>query len=355
MIGHLHLLKTYIEPDEKNRKIITTIESAGFRAAELIKQLLAFARQKSMDKKPVDINQCVKDVFDLIQNSISKKIITNIHLAQPIPCVIGDPTQLEQIVMNLCINARDALVDEGEISITTDTVTIDKEFCRSHPEAQPGKYIKLEITDTGPGISEEILPRIFEPFFTTKEFGKGTGLGLAMVYGITKSHDGFCLVESTQGNGTSFKVYLPASEVMQAARVAFDPAPRKISANILIVDDEAIISTMLVDYLHDQGFRTLLAINGQEAVNIVEEKKDEIDLVILDINMPLMDGSEAFNRFLEIKPDIKVLISTGYIISGEAQEIIQKGAMGIIQKPFKMEDIRIKINRILGSQNDQSD
>ncbi len=349
MIGHLHLLKTNIKQTEKNRKIIHTIESAGFRAAELIKQLLAFARQKSMDKKAIDINQCVKDVFDLIKNSISKKITTNISLAHPLPCVIGDPAQLEQVIMNLCINARDALSDEGELSIKTEHLVIDKQFCSNHPDAIPGTYIKLEISDTGSGIDGDVMPRIFEPFFTTKEFGKGTGLGLAMVYGIVKSHDGFCLIDSTPDRGTSFKIYLPASKEMHPARKAVDTDPQKISATILIVDDEAIVSTMLTDYLQDHGYRTLLATNGQEAVDIVTEQKDDIDLVILDINMPLMDGSEAYSKFVEIKPDIKVLVSTGYIISSEAQVILQKGAQGFIQKPFKMDDIRAKINRILSN------
>lgn len=348
MIGHLALLRSEIGPDEKKHAMIDIIESAGFRAADLIKQLLAFARHKSIEKKAVDINQCVNNVFELIKHSISKKITTNISLARSIPCVIGDTTQLEQVVMNLCINSRDAMADKGTLSIRTEQFTVDKQFCSNHPDARPGSYVKLVISDTGSGIADEVLPRIFEPFFTTKAFGEGTGLGLAMVYGIIKSHDGFCLIDNTPGHGVSFNVYLPASEEIHAAtKVLSDADIREIGATILVVEDEVIVSSMLVDYLQSQGFHTMLASNGQEAVDLVAEHKDTINLVILDINMPLMDGSEAYTKFIEIKPEINVLVSTGYISCSETQEILQKGAQGFIQKPFKMEEIKSKINEIL--------
>nr|MBF0221724.1 HAMP domain-containing protein [Desulfobulbaceae bacterium] len=199
MIGHLALLRNYIAPDDKKQAIINTIETAGFRAADLIKQLLAFARHKSIEKKAVDINQCVNNVYELIKHSISKTITTNISLSRSVSCVIGDHTQLEQVVMNLSINARDALQDKGTISISTEQVTVDEQSCTNHPDARPGDYIKLEISDTGAGIDDDVLPRIFEPFFTTKGVGEGTGLGLAMVYGIIKGHDGFCLIDNTPG------------------------------------------------------------------------------------------------------------------------------------------------------------
>jgi signal transduction histidine kinase/CheY-like chemotaxis protein len=351
MIGHLNLLRTNLQQDDdENQEIINTIETAGFRAAELIKQLLAFARQKSIHKKAVDINKSVTNVFNLIKNSISKKITTKISLAHPAPCVTGDPVQIEQVIMNLCVNARDALSEDGNISISTEHMTLDQQFCANHPDVRPGNYVKLEISDTGSGIDEDVLPRIFEPFFTTKEVGLGTGLGLAMVYGVIKSHDGLCLVDSTLGEGTTFTIYLPSSKEIAPASKAVTPVTpvtKSTSATILIVDDEAIISSMLIEYLQELGYKTMLAVNGQEAVDIVTDQKDAIDLVILDINMPIMNGAEAYKNFIKIKPNLKVLVSTGYITSAESQEIIRKGAQGLIQKPFKMDDIRAEINRIL--------
>ena len=349
MIGHLHLLKRQLPPDEKHIAILTTVEQAGFRAASLIKQLLAFASQKTLDRQPVDLNKSVEAIVALLENTITKLITIRLDLAPVIPQVDGDPTQLEQVIMNLCINARDAMPEGGELFISTKTIVPDTQFRASHREAHAEKYILLAVKDSGSGIDGKIMPRLFDPFFTTKEVGKGTGLGLAVVYGIIKGHEGFCEIRSSQSKGTVFNIYIPAAleNVKKTPPVIVSQKIQVGRSTILVVDDEAIVSSMLVNYLTDIGCKTLLATNGKKAVDILSTQKDNIDLIILDINMPLMGGREAYQKLKDINPDIRVLVSSGYILDGEVQEILNMGAQGFIQKPYKMDDIGAKIHELL--------
>jgi len=347
MIGYVTLLKKNQDPEDKDFKMLDAIEKAGFRAANLTNQLLTFSRQEILDHRPIVINQYIENVVELLKNTINKMITIRLELTETLPSVLSDPAQLEQIVMNLSVNARDAMPNGGEILIQSEKVTVNEQFCEQYPEANPGEYIKLTVSDQGEGIDQQILPEIFEPFFTTKKLGEGTGLGLAMVYGIVKSHKGFWIVSSTSGKGSSFAIYLPVAGSTEKEEVQAHASDQIMKANILIVDDEELVASMLAEHLHNLGYRTFLAGNGEEALEALAHHIDELDVVILDINMPVMDGKAAYEKMVEMKPDLKVLVASGYTLNGQAEELLQKGAHGFIQKPYSLEDIAAKITQVL--------
>jgi signal transduction histidine kinase/ActR/RegA family two-component response regulator len=347
MIGYVALLKRNHDPEDKDFKMLDTIEKAGFRAANLTKQLLTFSRQEALDHRPIEVNPHIDNVAKLLENTISKLITIKLELADSLPMIQSDPAQLEQIIMNLSVNARDAMPSGGEILIASETSHIDQTFCDQHPEARPGDYIKLSVSDKGEGIDQEILPRIFEPFFTTKEFGKGTGLGLAMVYGIVKSHKGFIIVSSSMKKGTSFSVYLPITGFVKDDIIEPADTNHMLQANILIVDDEELVISMLTEHLQSIGCQTYHANNGEEALEIVEQNKDDLDVVILDLNMPVMGGRAAFEKIMELKPDLKVLVASGYALDNSVEEMLQRGAHGYIQKPYSLDNIAAKIRQAM--------
>ena len=348
MIGYVALLKRNHDPAEKDFKMLDTIEKAGFRAANLTKQLLTFSRQEALeDHHAIQVNLHIKNVAKLLENTISKLITIRLEIKEGLPPVLSDPAQLEQIVMNLSVNARDAMPNGGEILIVSEQAHVDKVFCEQHPEARPGDYIKIIISDQGEGIDQEILPRIYEPFFTTKEFGKGTGLGLSMVYGIVKSHKGFIIVASSPNKGTIFSVYLPVANLLVNEEVQPADSNQMLRANILIIDDEELVASMLAEHLQNLGCHTSHASNGEEALEILQQNKDEIDVAILDLNMPVMDGKAAYEKMIEIKPDLKVLVASGYTLDSNVEALLQKGAHGFIQKPYSLENIASKIKQIM--------
>jgi len=351
MIGYVALLKRNHDLDDKDFKMLDTIEKAGFRAANLTKQLLTFSRQEALDHRPIHVNQHIENVVELLENTISKIISIKLELGKSLPPILSDPAHLEQIIMNLSVNARDAMPNGGQILIQSEQVTVDQKFCEENPEAKPGDFVKVTISDMGEGIDMEILPRIFEPFFTTKEFGKGTGLGLSMVYGIVKSHKGFIIVASSPGKGTTFSVYLPVAGLVQNEETpAIGVADNNvIKANVLIVDDEELVASMLTEHLHNLGCHSYHANNGEEALDILNQHKDEIDVAILDMNMPVMDGSAAFEKMIAIKPNLKVLLASGYSEDGVIVETLEKGAHGFIQKPYSLENFVTKIRQALES------
>jgi len=301
-----------------------------------------------MELKAIKLNKCVDDVVQLIGNTLDKRISLQLELADKLPAVLGDASQLEQVIINLCFNARDAMPEGGDIFLSTELFVPDETFLTHHRDAIQKPYVLLTARDTGSGINEKVLPRIFDPFFTTKEVGKGTGLGLAMVYGIVQNHEGFCTIESTPGRGTTVKVYLPSIGGQEDKQVTTAPPASPKGKTILIVDDESMVVTMLKSHLEDLGCRVMTAENGQVAVDILKENKDEIDLIILDINMPVMCGRDAYQEFILIKPDVRVLVSTGHVMSEETAEVLNMGAQGFLQKPYKIDDINAKIVEILG-------
>jgi two-component system cell cycle sensor histidine kinase/response regulator CckA len=251
------------------------------------------------------------------------------------PFVTGDPDQLEQVILNLALNARDAMPDGGELTFETDAMELDEDYCRTHPGALPGHYLMISVTDTGHGIPEGIRHRIFEPFFTTKGRGERTGMGLAMVYGIVINHGGSFLVYSEEGEGTTFKVYLPLAKAFAHQEDDTSSSEPVMGAGkIMIVDDENVVLNVAVSILRNLGYEVVSFLRCEEAVTYYGEHSGEIDLVILDMIMPEMGGGECFRVLKEINPEVKAVLSTGYGLDVRAQELMEEGMVGFVRKPY---------------------
>jgi nitrogen-specific signal transduction histidine kinase/ActR/RegA family two-component response regulator len=350
ILGYASFMKAKMEEDHPFFKYIDTIEKSATRAAQLTSQLLGLARDGRYDTRPLDLNEIVEETLGILGSTIDKSIEIKTDLLGHLPTVEADSGQLQQALLNLCVNARDAMTDGGELSVVTGIETITEGYAKVHEGAKEGAYVTLSVTDTGMGMDEETLNRIFEPFFTTKEEGKGTGLGLAMVYGVVKNHDGFVYVRSEPGTGSTFKMHLPISGMPETKAPAQRAAPVGGSELILVVDDEEPIRALTRETLESFGYRVLLAEDGRDAISIFKERKDEIALVILDMVMPKMGGRETFVGLKEIRADVKALLSTGYSQSGRAQEILNSGVRGFIQKPYKLNDLLRTVRKSLDSE-----
>jgi len=315
-------------------------------ASDLTRQLLGIARGGKYETKPIDLNDLVTNTTNMFgrtkkELTIHKKLHT---LLWPVEV---DQRQIEQVLLNLLVNAWQAMPAGGSIYLQTENTVVDENYSVLH-QLNPGRFVKLSVTDTGVGMDAATQQRIFDPFFTTKEMGRGTGLGLASVYGIIKNHGGVITVHSEKGEGATFKIYLPASEKEVIVAEAVISKVEKGSEMILLVDDERLILDVGKPMLESLGYSVLSAESGKDAVEIVKEKKDELDLVILDMIMPQVDGEQAYDLIKEIVPNMKVLLSSGYSINGQAQKILDKGCDGFIQKPFNMVELSRKIRTIIG-------
>ena len=323
------------------------IEESVKSAADLTKQLLGFARGGKYEVKPTDINELIKKSSRMFGRT-KKEIRIHRKYQKDVWTVEADQGQIEQVLMNLYVNAWQAMPGGGELYLQTENVTLDEDYVKPF-EIEPGKYVKISVTDTGVGMDEATRKRIFDPFFTTKEMGRGTGLGLPSTYGIIKNHSGFINVYSEKGEGSAFNIYLPASESelvrRQSGGVSKDV--RHGHETLLLVDDEEMIIKVGEELLDALGYKVLIAKGGKEAVELYEKNKDQIDMVILDMIMPDMSGGDTFDRLKEINPEIKVLLSSGYSINGQATEILERGCNGFIQKPFNMKQLSRKLREIL--------
>jgi CheY-like chemotaxis protein len=272
-----------------------------------------------------------------------------LQLTDDLRFVHADPTHVEQMLMNLVVNAKDAMPDGGKLIIKTEHVILNEEFCKIHPDANPWMYALLTVADNGHGIDKETLDHIFEPFYTTKEVGKGTGLGLAMVYGIVKSHRGFVSCSSQPGEGTTFKVYLPTveQEVEMVEEKKIQASVTGGKEKILLVDDEEIIRDLGVQILGEFGYAVLTAPNGESALELYRNNPGEIDLVILDLFMPGMGGMRCLEELLKINPHLRIIISSGYVVDGSTEKTIEERARGYISKPFDREQILSLIRKVL--------
>lgn len=322
--------------------MLAEIEKSAQRAADLCKQMLAYSGQGKFQVIAVDLSEIVADMENLLRVSITKNVLLTFHLAQRLPSVIADIAQLRQIVMNLVINASEAIGDRsGAISVCTGLTRATAEFLAETelPEGlEPGDYVALEVTDTGEGMAPEILARIFDPFFTTKFTGRG--LGLAAILGIVRSHHGTLRVLSEPGKGTTFKILLPCSPA-EPSRLNRAPLPKADRGEglVLIVDDEETVRTTAARILERCGFTTLTATDGMDGVARFEEKADEIRLVMLDLTMPHMNGVEAFDRIKLIRPRTPVLLMSGFSEEAALQRFADQGLAGFVQKPFQFETL----------------
>jgi CheY-like chemotaxis protein len=272
---------------------------------------------------------------------IPKMIKIKADLDENIHIINADPVQIEQVIMNLGVNARDAMPDGGTLSFETTNIFFDENECKKHVDCKPGDYLMLKVSDTGEGIDPEYLERVFEPFFTTKETGKGTGLGLAVVYGILKNHNGFIQCESQKGIGTTFKIYFPVITYMpiKEKEGRAEVPIRRGHETILLVDDEEPIRDSGHQVLSSFGYKVITAEDGENAIQIFEQEKEKIDLVILDLIMPGMGGKHCLERMMQINPKAKVVIASGFSADENTKKSIDKLAKGFVKKPYDMQQI----------------
>lgn len=333
--------------DHPHYATLTKIEKQVKNGAKLTAQLLGYARRERSETALIDLNQVVRETTEAFGRT-RKQIAINLDLDAALRPIEANPGQVEQVLLNLCINAADAMPGGGRLSFkATNTTRAVSRGCNN--ASKPGEYVQLDVQDTGTGMDEATCKRIFEPFFTTKEMGRGTGLGLASVFGIVKSLGGFIEVESEIARGTTFRIYLPASGRVVPA----DPQPAgekpvvAASRTVLLIDDEEVVLDVGIRMLQHFGYDVLSAANGHEAIEIYTGNKEKIDLVLLDMVMPDMGGRVVYDRLKQCNPNVKVLLSSGYSLSGEAAEIMRSGCNGFIQKPFNIKELATQINQIL--------
>jgi signal transduction histidine kinase len=346
ILGYASLLRMKISEDDPIYKPLEVIERSAERAADLTKQLLGFARKGKYFEEQIDLNSVVDNVMKIITRTFDRAIEIKIDLDNKLWTTEGDEGQIEHVVLNLCINARDAMSAGGILRIETSNIEI-REGDAIVSTVIPGKYAVLKVSDTGRGMDGETMKHIFEPFFTTKGIGKGTGMGLAMVYGVVKNHDGFITVDSEIGKGSTFTIYLPAVEKELEREVSEIKQVPYGRGTVLVVDDEVSIRDLSRDALEGLGYSVLEAADGKEAIEVYKAEKGKIALVILDLVMPRMGGKETFERLKEIDPDVKVLISSGYGIDPQTREMLNNRAKGFIQKPYNITEIAEVIKDII--------
>ena len=337
--------------DEGLRDHFRRIFEQAERAAGLTQQLLAFARRQILEPRNISLNQAVADLLSLLEKVIGKDIELRTVLAPDLTVVRCDPTQIEQVLMNLCLNARDAMPRGGRLVIETQNVVMDEEYCRRHSYARPGPYALLSVSDTGVGMDTATMDHIFEPFFTTKEKGKGTGLGLATVYGVVKQHGGFLHVYSEPSHGSVFRIYFPAGaaevEKVSAQRRDKSQAVRGGTETILVAEDHDGLRDTAQITLESLGYRVLLAKDGLEALEVFHAHRDAIALALLDVVMPKLGGPEAYRELSAARPNLPVLFTTGYTAeTASLEELLQKGTT-VLQKPYSPRQLGRKVREIL--------
>ena len=345
--GYTSLMLLDVDRYHPHYDRLKSIEAQVQSGAELSRQLLGFARGGRYEIRPTDMNEVLEKTSSMFGRT-KKEIRIHRKYDESLWTAEVDEGQIEQALLNLYVNAWQAMPGGGEMYLETLNVTIDENFTRVF-SIVPGKYIKLSVTDTGIGMDERTKGRIFEPFFTTKGMGRGTGLGLAMVYGIIKGHNGIIDVDSDIGKGTTFNVYLPASGKTVARNRKYSPKPIQGNETILVIDDEEMILDVTKELLENLGYRVITAKSGEEAVEIYRSKTGRIDLLLLDMVMPGMGGREAFARLKAFDPGVKVILSSGYSLGGQAAGILAEGCRAFIQKPYKIGDLSEKIRSVLNS------
>jgi PAS domain S-box-containing protein len=347
--GYISLMRLQTDPEDPNDEYIQGIENAVMNAANLTNQLLGFARKGKYSLKLTSLNSIVENSTKMFTRT-RKEIVTHKQLHEKLWTVKVDPGQIEQVLINLYLNAWHAMADGGDIYIQTENIYLSNEYCQPF-EVPQGNYVKVSVTDTGVGIDQDVIERIFEPFFTTKDVGKGTGLGLASAYGIIKNHNGIIRVYSEINHGTTFNIYLPASDHEEAKEIKVSTEMVKGNEAILLVDDEK--GTIQVEelMLKELGYQVIPALSGKQAVDLYREKMVDLDLVALDMIMPEMNGRDTYDALKKINPNVKVLLVSGYSLNKQIEELMDKGCNGFIQKPFDIIQLSQKLREVLGNGN----
>ena len=343
--GNISLSLLDIEADSPFIKNLKKIEQYIQNGVDLTKQLLGFARGGKYEISLLNLNELIEEQ-NLMFSRTNKEIVFKNEFKRDLWSVEVDRGQIEQVLMNLYLNALQAMPDGGTLTTRTENVTIDEDHYSPY-YVKAGKYIRMTIEDTGVGMDEGVQQRIFDPFFTTKEMGRGTGLGLASVYGIVKNHEGFIDVFSKTGQGTRFEIYLPASAKTVPVKEKAVEEFVEGRETVLLVDDETMIVDVGSRMLAKLGYKVFTARDGMEAIEVFQKHQEEIDVIVLDMIMPQMSGGETYDRIRKIKPGVKVLLSSGYSINGQASEILKRGCNGFIQKPFNLQHLSQSLRAIL--------
>jgi signal transduction histidine kinase/ActR/RegA family two-component response regulator len=347
--GHSEILRGRLDSNNPLRKNAEEIDRAAKRAAQLTQQLLAFSRKQIVQPQVLALNEVIVGMESMLRRLIGEHIELVFVPSRTGGRVRADRGQIEQVILNLALNARDAMPDGGRLNIETEETTLDKEFAEQHPGARPGLYVMLAVSDTGVGMDKETQEHAFEPFFTTKEAGKGTGLGMAMVYGIVKQSGGYIQLHSKLGRGSRVRVFLPSTEDEVTMRETSSEIPTSSprSETLLVVEDEEPLRQLTKEYLESSGFRVLEAPSGDQALQVAEEHKGPIQLLITDVVMPGMSGRELAERLVEQRPAIRVLYMSGYTDDAVIRHGILAGRDAFLQKPFSLQTLANKVRETL--------
>ncbi len=349
ILGHTEMALQGLNPTNPLFTNLQEINTAARRSADLTRQLLAFARKQTVAPKVLNLNNTVQEVITMLRRLIGEDINLIWLPGENLPPVKIDPTQIDQILANLCVNARDAIADMGDVTIKTEAATFDESYCAAHVGYNPGEYVLLEVSDTGCGMDSETLTLLFEPFFTTKEIGRGTGLGLATVYGIVQQNKGFIKVLSEPGQGTTFKIYLPrhTSPTELLAKEETEHMTEHGHETILLVEDELMILNMTAAILKQHGYNVLTAATPGEAIQLAGEHAGAIDLLMTDVVMPEMNGRALAEHLLILSPNLRCLFMSGYTADVIGHHSVLDEDVHFIQKPFTLKDLTAKVREVL--------
>jgi two-component system, cell cycle sensor histidine kinase and response regulator CckA len=344
--GNISLLLLNMDPDDPKYERLKNSEKYVVKGSELTRQLLGFARGGKYEVKPTDLKGLIVECAKLFGRT-KKEISLDLDFENEMWTVCVDRAQIEQVLLNLFVNAWQAMPGGGDLLIRNRNVVIDGDK-ENEEQKRPGRYVKVSVTDNGIGMDQKTMERIFDPFFTTKEVGRGTGMGLASAYGIIQNHGGFFQVQSKVGQGSTFSFFLPAED-QEVVREESCETSQLLTGKetILLVDDEKMIAEVASDMLRNLGYDVVMARSGEEALQMYNELNSKVDLVILDLIMPGMSGSKTFDLLREVNPNIRVLLSSGYSLTGEASTIMSRGCRGFVQKPYNIQKLSQKVREVL--------
>ena len=347
--GYTDLAMAEISPENPLNQQLTQVLNASSRAASLVRQLLTFSRRDEIQPKKLNLSEVIGNLFKMLRRVIGEQINLEVSCDPNLRAIYADPVHMEQILMNLCVNSRDAMPGGGQITIRSQNATIDRGFCKNHSWAREGDFVLLSVSDTGVGMTREVLEHIFEPFFTTKEAVKGTGLGLATVYGIVKQHEGLVNVSSQPDKGTTFSIYIPAvdSDIEDREENVSEDRAQGGNETILVAEDEELVRTLTVRVLEGAGYRVLVACDGNEAIELFERHSEEISLSVLDVVMPGKSGRAVFDYIKAIKPEAAVLFITGYSSEILRSESVLEEECEVLRKPYSTMDLLRKVRQQL--------
>jgi two-component system cell cycle sensor histidine kinase/response regulator CckA len=350
ILGYAEMLENKIPDRDDCREDLAEITGAANRVKDMTQQLLAFARKQTLDMRPLDANMVISRFGKMLRRTLRENILIKLSLAPSIGTVLADERQLEQVILNLAVNSQDAMPEGGVLMISTENVVLDRSFVEARPGSSPGTYLLIKVADTGMGMDSETLARLFEPFFTTKESGRGTGLGLATVYGIVKQHKGYVDVQSEPRQGATFSLYLPVTEDAVESETHTEHAGVQRGAEtVLVVEDQERVLRLVSLMLRESGYRVLTAMSGREALEKAGSFAEEIDLMISDVIMPDMNGKELFDRIRQIRRNVSILYMSGYPAEVISSQGVLDSGVNFIRKPFSVHDFAMKVRQVLDS------